>query len=724
MRDNEKRTLNCRLYEDSWLPFARKADVIDTIKEDYDFYKGNQWLTENKDNEPRVTVNIVNQIVNNNASKIAGAPCHLSFASSDEDFDCIALKRFDDSVLKTIDHDVFSYNAYKNAYITGTEITYVNWDAEHETYGGFFSGGINETHIDPLHIAVENPRQPDIQKQEWVMTFLEISLSKAIAMVKEQEWPDEDEKIKALIDEASPSHSSRGVWDGDETDKNAKTVRLFTRFFRIDGEVFYDNQTKYVRITKYPMPLSTDLADTIGKDYASKLEKAEKEGKDCYQIVRDYEIDFEDTVAEFNRKRNSLAKHRKMKAKFSLYPFATFAPKPIDNFFFGLSTVKNVMSMQQAVNYDISNTVKIIENTAYQLYFVKDDALQGQTITGEPGQWVVDYHRGAGNGVYRLESQPMTGGVTEHAGTLMKIAKDISNSSDVSMGQVQGSDVSGYQYALQIKQANSPLEQEQRIAWKYQKDLARIRLMFYQHYLSEANYVTELSRGQQMSEEENRKALFVSASSPMYGQEGFRGNLYMPDGKTLIPSRMLLERFKKPTSRMRKQTFDGEKIWGLDFDVIIEAKQGLIDSQASEQQTLDNMILNGGIANLTPDKMKLYIMASSSISDATKEELMYYIEQINRSEITKLTQQNQALQEQLLKLQQALGLSEKYNAELSSQFKQSMKSANRVNALAMQENTRLKQMASQANPINSSGNEMTAQQIAAGQQKSDNASGA
>ena len=163
MRDNEKRTLNCRLYEDSWLPFARKADVIDTIKEDYDFYKGNQWLTENKDNEPRVTVNIVNQIVNNNASKIAGAPCHLSFASSDEDFDCIALKRFDDSVLKTIDHDVFSYNAYKNAYITGTEITYVNWDAEHETYGGFFSGGINETHIDPLHIAVENPRQPDIQ---------------------------------------------------------------------------------------------------------------------------------------------------------------------------------------------------------------------------------------------------------------------------------------------------------------------------------------------------------------------------------------------------------------------------------------------------------------------------------------------------------------------------------------------------------------------------------
>ena len=292
------------------------------------------------------------------------------------------------------------------------------------------------------------------------------------------------------------------------------------------------------------------------------------------------------------------------------------------------------------------------------------------------------------------------------------------------MGQVQGSDVSGCQCALQIKQANSPLEQEQRIAWKYQKDLARIRLMFYQHYLSEANYVTELSRGQQMSEEENRKALFVSASSPMYGQEGYRGNIYMPDGKTLIPSGMLLERFKKPTSRMRKQTFDGEKIWGLDFDVIIEAKQGLIDSQASEQQTLDNMILNGGIANLTPDKMKLYIMASSSISDATKEELMYYIEQINRSEITKLNQQNAALQEQLLKYQQALGLSEKYNAELSSQFKQSMRSANRVNALAMQDNTRLKQMASQANPINSSGNEMTAQQIAAGQQKSDNASGA
>ena len=103
---------------------------------------------------------------------------------------------------------------------------------------------------------------------------------------------------------------------------------------------------------------------------------------------------------------------------------------------------------------------------------------------------------------------------------------------------------------------------------------------------------------------------------------------------------------------------------------------------------------------------------------------MYYIEQINRPAITKLNQQNAALQEQLLKYQEALGLSEKYNAELSSQFKQSMRSANRVNALAMQENTRLKQMASQANPINSSGNEMTAQQIAAGQQKSDNASGA
>lgn len=699
------KTLNARLHDDFWVQYQTRTNLVKSIKEDEKFYAGDQWNGKNDSNMPRANLNIVAKGINLIASKLNGTPLYLSYAATDENVDCSKLRTFDESVCKMKNLDTFSYCAYVNGENTGTEITYVIWDDSSEDVGGFYSGGLAFEHISPLSIAVANPHQTDIQKQEWVMIWTDVSVRQLKLMLEEEDWSTSkfNNKTQALNDEAKRSLNKRL----DETNEskdiiNQTLLRVYLRFFRINGEVVYTCETDTVSIFKYPHPLSTAVRDNFAEETQKAYEKAVKDGqyKDGFDsFVRDYDMDFEDTIVNMARKPNSLEKHRKLKRKFYLYPFAVFKPVPINNSFFGASKTKQMIPIQKAINHETSMVIKAAENNAYNKIFAKEGAIR-QQITNEPGQIIVDHSRNPNSwGIKMAESQPMPNDVATHTSFMINQAKEIYGFNDTLQGNITNQDASGYMLQQAIKEANTPLEQEQKLAWKYQKDLAKIRIMFYEHYLSEAYYTYEYTEGEYSEQEESRKAMLQAAMNPQYGQEGFGLNVYMPDGKTLIPAQELKERFSKPTSRISVNKFNAKTLWGVDFEIVIDAQQGLSDSKLSEAQSWDNMILNGGISKLTADQLQLYVKGNPSFSPAFKSEIGRYLKQLEKSQIQQLQMQLQQASQTIQQMQIQMQQQGMAYQEMQKNFKQSMDNANRVNRLAIADNDKLRGQLSQGSPI-------------------------
>jgi len=686
-----KRSTSAALFESLWLPYMQRTNLSEHINECDRFYAGDQWPDNNAENMPRSTTNIIQFGIKTIASKLAGTPLYIDYASSDVNFDCAHLRDLDESVRKMIDHETFTYGACVNGENYGLEIAYVSWDAEHERLGGFFKGGLKETHIHPLNFACSNPHNPDIQAQEWVMVWNNEPVAHIKEIIDEEFSGDEAEFLKEKVtQEAKDAYgiTSKDA-DRDRDLINQNVLRVYLRFFRVDGEVCYTMETETVSLYRFPKPMSTSLSDDFAKFLKGEYDKAEEEGTPSDSKVRDYGIDFEDTIIELNRKANSLEGHRKSRSKFSLYPFAIFAPIPLNSSIFGASRTKQMIPDQKAINWENSMIMKAAEAHAYGRIWVKEDALQGQKLSNRPGQVVIDHSRGNGWGYQNEQPSQMPNDVANHVSTMIASMMKVYNFNDAITGNPIGSDTSGFFLQQAIKESNNPLEQEQKLEWKFEKDLARIRIQFYQHYLDKSYYVYEYTDGEMEEEEEARKSMLFAANQPSYGQQGFGLNVYDPNG-SLIPADKLRERFKRPTPRRVRKEFDPETIWGIDFEVIIDVQQGLQDSKIAAQQVWQDLVLNQGMQNVRPDILRFYIMGCPSFTQSLKAELSRLLKQYERSYIQQLTSQMQQMQAENEQLKAQLGMQQQYQANMEKQFSESMKAANKVNKYAMSENDALR----------------------------------
>lgn len=179
-----------------------------------------------------------------------------------------------------------------------------------------------------------------------------------------------------------------------------------------------------------------------------------------------------------------------------------------------------------------------------------------------------------------------------------------------------------------IKQANTSIEQQQQIFWVYNEDKAQIRLLYYKHYVDEAKYTYELTDSEYEGEEQARKTIYGALL------KGRKLQNY-PNAKP--------EDFANPTHRKQIRTISNKDMWGINFDIAIEAMQGLADSKLVEQQMWDNLLLNGGINNIQPEILDMYLQASPNVSPRTKAALQNVVENLKQSKIRMLENQLQDL---------------------------------------------------------------------------------
>ena len=700
MEESKKNeSMNALLHDRFWAQYQTKTDLVDSIREDDDFYNGRQWGDyDPTDGFPRVTVNIIKKGVDLIASKVNGTPLYLSYSAFGQNGggkDCTRLTQFDEFVLKDLEDTTFGWQSCVNADVRGTEITYVRWDADDETIKGLYKGGLAYEHIDPRCFAVANPQLPNIQKQAWVMFWSDVPLGACKKMVDEETDLSDREKERRKKFLVRDDTSKRDDILLYKDSMNGSLIRVYTRFFRINGEVCYMCSTQTTDLFAYPKPLSTLVPEDYGKKAQEAYEKKlsdlnswkNAEGYEG-ELMPDLDIDYEDvTIGDYGRKANSDEDHRRLKERFSLYPFAVYTSKPISNSIFGFSMTKALIPAQKALNFCYSMVVQCGQNNAFNKIFAKDGALGNQEITNQPGQIITDYSNDVnGWGIKMAESQPMPNDLTAFGGNFMDIIAKTYGFSDVMSGEISNQDLSGYAVQQMVKQNNTPIEQQQQLFWKYKKDLAKIRIMFYKHYVDEAYYSWDYTDGEVELNEKSRRTLIAGSAQGL--------PIKHPDGSDYTPDE--LEMLKKPVEKTHFSSIKGKELWGNDYVISIDAQQGLVDSKLTEEQAFDNLIMNGGVANMDADTFEFVIKCDPAFSPKTRASMLTYARIKREGEIAQYQQQIAQLQQQLQAMQSQLGFQSNYNKNLQAEFESKIKAANRYTKNITDENSALKAQAMQS----------------------------
>ena len=634
------------------------------VREAQNFYNGKHYDDANEDNMIRVTMNFCSFSTNLKSAKIVGTQRYITFTADDENYDCSKLQRFDEYNLKKLDEQTGDFQSCLDGFNNGTAIAGYRWDRDDTTYKGIYKGGLVLEQFDILQFAVANPYLMDIQNQKWVMYWLDEDVLAVRDMAERHDKKELERIRKAIVPDAQGKDSV-----------NHGLVTVYTRYFRIKGEVAFMCSTKDVDLFEYPRFLNPNVDRKI-VSYAKKMVEERREGsieeETSFDRVKDYSIDYEDMVMNvFDAEVETDESYKESKEKFYLYPFARFVPYEIKGSFYGRSDVKDMIPIQKGVNFALSMVLKCVENNAYNKIFAKDGALAGQVITNEPGQVVTDYSRLTnGWGIKFAESQPMPNGVIEFAKQIFDMTRVVYGFNDVMDGSVSNQDISGYAVQQMIKQANSSIEQQQQLFWKFCKDKAAIRLMFYKFYVDEAKYTYELPDYEVESREEARNAMLQ------------RQQQLQAQGRQLEVGDIDLS---KPTRKTQIRRFSGKEIFGTSFDISIDVMQGLADSKLAESQMWDTLIMNGNIQNLEPEMLELYLEANPTISARSKATLKAIVERQKQSENHQLKDKlQQALQymQQLLQYTKELeaqnGYKTNYIENLTKEFTEKIGVANKV----------------------------------------------
>lgn len=671
MENQRQTTTNYELYR-GHVNYKNATNLDKYIEESQNFFNGNQYPNANYNNMIRITMNICSFSAIIKASKMCSTPVYLTYTADNNETDCTALRRFDEYNCNKLHLKENNFQAALNGFVNGTEVTFIRWDDDDTTYKGIYKGGLGEEHIDLRNFAVANPYIQDIQNQAWVMYWDEVPY-KAILDLLEGNKKTKEDKKKLLMREA-------GMINGDEQKEkefvNHALVRLYTRFFRLNGEVFFMCETEGVQVFEYPHPLSRKIARTIAKKAMEEYKRIVNNPKDdennTLDKVQDLDIDYEDIYLNtISNKKMSGKEYKEIKEKFSLYPFARFAPFNQNGSFYGRSDIKSLIPIQKGINFMISMLLKCAENNAYNKIFAKPEALQGQTITNEPSQIIVDYSGFTnGWGIKMAESQPMPNGLLDFVDRLLAMTRVVYGFNDVMDGSITNQDMSGYMLQQMIKQANTPLEQQQQLFWLYNVEKAAIRLMYYKHYVDKAKYTYQLDDSEYELEEQSRKMLLNAKQN---GKE-FKT---MPNAKA--------EDFMNPTHKTQVRDIENKDLFGVNFDISIDAMQGLSDSKLVEQQFWDTLLMNGNINQLSPELLDLYLQASPNVSERSKTALKNVIEKLKKSENEQLKGQLQQLGQYLeqvmsyaKQLEAQTGYQSNYLKNLTAEFANKINNANKV----------------------------------------------
>lgn len=591
---------------------------LDTqIPKNVEFFEGKQWApaTKNTKELPRPVFNFIEMMINNKASNILGSPVKLNFIADNDQDSTKHFTRFAQYQQKEMRQDEYDNLAILDSLIKGTFVFYYYWDEYAIGKKGRFEGGLRVDVLDPMNVVVSDPQIKDIQKQEYII----IKNREHIAQVK---LMCDNEKTKALI---TPDDCDSIYDDYTEIDDN-DLVEVFTKFFRINNEVYFEKATKNVLIHQ-PIALNPEK---ISKDF----KKMEEQQKDNTDLESEEELVHPDptipSMQDSNYKKDSRESYAEEDYyKATLYPIEMNSLNPRNNSIYGISEVEGCIEAQKIVNFLIALATLNCQQMGMPRIVVKNGALKNQQITNKIGEILTDYTPNGVQGIYSVPGQAFTEGALGLAPTIFDFLRTVKNASEVITGEMVTKDLSGTAIAQLQAQSQKPIIMQQKRFWRSKERCGKIMEQFYKLYYEDKQYSYDLDKAER---EEIAKTF--------------------PDQTP-------------PTSLA--DTFNGADYQSTAFAVVVEAGAG---TQYSEIQAMNmlNTLLQQQLIDLDT-YTELYPESAMPF----KAEMKEYLKRKEQNENTILKQQNAQMQQELTQLAQYSQEQEKAIKDLVNQVSKANK---------------------------------------------------
>lgn len=422
------------------------------------FFEGDQWPRATKDTQywPRPVVNMVKMVCRNKKANILSTPVRLVYETDDDSNAGKKFTEFASFIQKEMQMKKLDATAVKDAILKGTYVYHFYWDADAIGKKGMVEGGVRCEIVDVLNTFVANPKEVDEQKQKWIM----FSFREEVETVKAMCDDDVDKELIVADDEDYR-------YDNHEEQEGTAMCTVLLRYFRIDGEVYWEKAVRNTIITK-PTALTPDISEVV-----SSLDRSE-ETPDKKANKRK-----KADVADTTMPDKTEAKPKAYKAR--LYPVVIASYEEREKCIYGLSEVANLMANQRAINNNLAMGLMAIENNSFGKYIVHKNALKGQKITNQPAQVLVDYSD-TGNGIRKLTEQQPSDLSIHMADKILELSRAVSGSTEVMTGEAIGRNQSGAAIAQLQATASMPIEELRTRFWDAKERTGRILEQFFKLY--------------------------------------------------------------------------------------------------------------------------------------------------------------------------------------------------------------------------------------------------
>lgn len=637
--EETKTTKNFTRFTDYYQDFFAKKGFSIAVKLWRDMVEGRQWFNENLDSSiKKQTLNFLSKIVDNKCANLTANNINLIYSSTNPRFNSTEFNNYIKYVKNEMDYSMFRRKIVSNSVEDGIGILHVYIDNNKKKLFGL-SGKICCENIDVYNFAVANPRLHDIQRQKWIMIRTREDVRTLRSNIK-------DKKIRERI---IPNDADKEILSDDQIGEN-KYCYVYTRYFRIDGQVYYERSTENVDLGD-PIPLNpfmNKILDELVIDENADSNDVDKTEK--------YDIDSEHTPSVLDDKK--IIKIGR-KQKFDLYPIEILCLKERRNSFIGLSQIESLVPSQVFVNFMFTMLGVSMQSTAFGKWIAKQNALPaGFSITDDPRQLIIDKSMGSGFGIKKVEGTNVIGnGVMETVLKTIDIIRDLTNSKDLITSEtLNNKDMSGYLYALISEDANKPINDMLDELKSFEIRVGRILELFVKFYAENTSYIYELD-----------------------DYEFYKNNKSTTSENEKIQKTMV-------------KNFNGIDYLDTEFAIKIDAGVGYQVSEANTMQMVQTLFMNGVYDKMSTSSKRFFIELCPPELLPVKDKLKILIEQEEESEINQLRQQLADMQQQFSEFvneadrnMQALLNRNKYLSSISKiqqqQFKEGINAKdNQINA--------------------------------------------
>lgn len=580
----EEQKQNTEIYTqftsyESWL---REQGIPEVIKRNIDMYEGNQWAesTDRTKNMPRPVFNAYAFLIETKLGNILGSPMHINYISDESRDISNKFTRISEYVRKEAEEDKFDNFITREAELKGTGFKYYYFDEKAIGKKGQYKGGVRIEIIDPLDIAFANPVEQDVQKQDWIIirARVDVELAKSECNIEANR-----ENIKA-------DDIDNTTYTEVKELEHANTVYVYTKFKKVDNEVYFAKATKDVMIHDYKA-LNPKFHEKEILERIKKLEGEDvQETNEASQINHDSELEASPSTNGY---------------KAYLYPINPLTFKYKNKRIIGIPDMDDVIEAAKNINANFGVATLNNLQVACPKYVVKENALQGQQISNKVGETIVDHTPQGVKGIDVLQAVPITAGALQLAPSSLELLRVLKGATDVITGETNTKDLSGYAIAQLSAQAQKPVAVMQKQLWRHKEREAEIfRQFIILFYNDDTDFKYKNSAFDMMK----------------YEKEHDKGT---------------------PIPEYTKGTFKGKEFENFEFDVQVEVGAGTQYSEIQSMQQLDNL-LGGGYIDFDT-----YINCYPDKAMAFKQEMKDSLRMREMSENVQLKKQIEALTQQL-----------------------------------------------------------------------------